>query len=588
MSEERVTNETANEYQWDDDDDSQVRMPEQAEPELDDSEDDDSKEDDSKEDNSKEDNSKEDDSMDDDSMDEEEPFDLFIAQELERVGRPPSGGHGKSGQPVQMEGPAGSGDTVIAEDDLVFSIPEEDAQVGSTLHLEASPADEAAVGHRPDPDSDVPVMGSSGPVLAIPDPAEEGIAGSDDTDLAGEQGRVRPGENVVRMPTGDAERDSEESGSYHRLPPREASTGQAVRTSSARRPDSVLSIPGEDEEVMQVPEGDSETPFALPGVQKMGIVGGKGVGKSYLFQAMVYRTMANVQAGAMSHYIERGTISLFSARKFKNRATAENLERFARQYRSWERLPQTKHQTQRWFRLRLPFRTGVLGRSRDYMDVEFFDGSGEGFFEAAMSPENRELWRDGYLDARVMVFCLPIWVAFPGPGMSQNDWVKRDQMIEGFETTVNNFIELRAANNRHHSVRSILALTMTDDRKSALRLLRDRWITPYMDSPCSHLKRLRTGRGVARYLSNARLVSDALHREFEAASEPRAARIPHKLDFNGGRPWLIPLTAIDGSLLEEIEDRYPAKRPHNLVAPVPVHVELPLLVALCDRDNALL
>ncbi len=333
---------------------------------------------------------------------------------------------------------------------------------------------------------------------------------------------------------------------------------------------------------------EEEQPFAASEVQKLGIVGGKGVGKSYLFQAMVYRTYAGGKSGAMTYYLENDAIRLFSALERDDRARTLNLFKFIKKFVSWERLPQTLLQSQRWYRLHLPYRTGIFGTRRSAIDVEFFDGSGEGFFEAERSIKNRRLWREGYLEARVMVFCLPLWVAFPSSALSREDLEVRDLVLEGFEQVVQNYTDLRTLHRGREPVSSILALTMADDSRCALQTLQDRWIRPFLDSPNTHLRQLRTGKGISRYLSNARQVSEALFEEFIAA-EPIVAAVPQKLDFGAGRPWMIPLSAIDGALLDSVQVTYPdpTQRP-KMRPPVPVHVELPLLVALCERANALM
>ncbi len=327
-------------------------------------------------------------------------------------------------------------------------------------------------------------------------------------------------------------------------------------------------------------------PFHLPGTEKLGIVGGKGVGKSYLFQAMAYRTFSGPQSGALNYYLDG--IRLFYAMRRSDRAHTLNLSKFIKKYSSWERLPQTLATTQVWYRLRLRFRTGLLGSGRSAMDVEFFDGSGEGFFQANRTVENRRLWREGYLDARVMVFCLPLWAAFPASGLSSQDWKWRDELLEGFEQVIQNYTDLRTLNKRTKPVKSILALTMADDRRSALSTLHDKWISPYIDSPHTYLRQLKSGAGISRYLANARRVSEAMHAEFEASRDPRVSSIPQSLDF-GGRPWMVPLCAIEGGRLEQVEREFPGPEDRPpLHAPVPAHVELPLLVALCERDNALM
>lgn len=343
------------------------------------------------------------------------------------------------------------------------------------------------------------------------------------------------------------------------------------------------------------PAADSES--ALPASaravpQKLGIVGGKGVGKSYLFQAMVYRTYSNALAGSLAYYLDRGGIRLYTRLSREESESAENIERFIENFSSWNRLPQTLADTQRWFRLRLPYRTGWLGRGRSMLDVEFLDGSGEGFFALEhLDDDYRQLWREAYLDARIMVFCLPLWVAFPGPDLNPEDRRERNLVLKQFEQVIENYRQLRDAHESGHPVRSILALTMADDRRSALVGLRDRWVTPYMNAPGRFLTRLRRGSGVAAYLANARRVSEGLQAEFDHSHNPRVSGIPNRLDFGGGRPWLIPLSAIDGKTLEHIEAEYPdpdERQAMDLHPPAPVHVELPLLVALCERENALM
>jgi hypothetical protein len=361
-----------------------------------------------------------------------------------------------------------------------------------------------------------------------------------------------------------------------------------------------------------MPEGFTESdfeqedePFDRPDAQKLGILGGKGVGKSYLFQSMVYRTFAGQQAGALTYYLERDSMRLFmaegsgsnGAERLIRTGAARTLNRvtFIDKYLTWQRLAFTSTQSQQWYRLRLSFRTGWLGGSQSAIDVEFFDGSGEGFFELlTLTSEDWALWAKAYLDATVMVFCLPLWAAFPGADLSDEDWKTRERLLAGFEQVVQNYGDLRRRCGRSRPVSSILAFTMADDRRSALRTLYDRWISPYLDAPHPYLRQLRKGGGIARYLNNARRISEAMHEEFAAVGDPRVAGIPQSLDFGRGRPWIVPLSAIDGARLDELETKYPNPddparlRDARVVAPTPVHVELPLLVALCERENALM
>lgn len=348
-----------------------------------------------------------------------------------------------------------------------------------------------------------------------------------------------------------------------------------------------------------------DEPFDRPDAQKFGIIGGKGVGKSYLFQAMVYRTLSGKQSGALTHYLERDSMRLFTAmgeesnvgRKIARTGSARTLNRtrFIEKYQNWQRLPSTTFQIQTWYRLRLPLRSGWLGRKQTALDVEFFDGSGEGMFEIqSLSREHREVWEKAFLPAKVMVFCLPLWAAFPSGDLTDEDWESREGLLAGFEQVLVHYRDMRS---RHGElpVNGILALTMADDRRSALRTLYDRWIAPYLDSPSSHLKQLKKGSGIARYLNSSRKVSEALHEEFGATRDPRVSGIPQSLDFGRGKPWIVALSAIDGGRLDYLDNKYrndfdnPSRmREARKVAPTPIHVELPLLVALCERENALM
>lgn len=323
-------------------------------------------------------------------------------------------------------------------------------------------------------------------------------------------------------------------------------------------------------------------------VRKLGILGGKGVGKSYLFQAMVYRTQDAHRSGALSYFLDNQGIELVKTFAREERARTVNVQRFSADYERWTRLATTLASHQPWYRLTLSYRTGLLGRRRSAMEVEFFDGSGEQFFEA-QDPQNRGLWAQAYRDARVMTFCLPLWAAFPAADLSPAEWRERDSLIESFHDVVQNYKDMRRHLGLRQPVRSILALTMADDRRSALATLRDTWIAGYLQRPQAFLAQTRTGRGIARYLANARRVSQILLDEFAAARTPGLAGIPNLLRFGAGRPWLIPVSAIHGEALDELEREFPNPdhRPQRN-PPVPAHVELPLLIALCDRDNALM
>ncbi len=335
-------------------------------------------------------------------------------------------------------------------------------------------------------------------------------------------------------------------------------------------------------------EPDHES-FAREDTFKVGIVGGKGVGKSYLFQAMVYRTYAGAQSGALTYFLEQDASRLWRAQDRRDQPEALNIPRFLQDFTSWERLAQTALLTQCWYRLRLSYRLGLLGRRRGAIDVDFFDGSGEGFFEMVPDGSNQDLWGAGILDARVLIFCLPLWIAFPSAELSDLDWEERENRLVRFEQVVQNILELRHRHRRTQPVESIVALTMADDVRGGLPELRERWILPYLTAPETYLRELRSARGLARYLENARQLSELLGQRFAAASDPFVAAIPSKLDLGHGRPWLIPLSAVEGARINEFEGAVlPASRRRAIGPPVPAHVELPLLLTLCASTNALM
>lgn len=348
---------------------------------------------------------------------------------------------------------------------------------------------------------------------------------------------------------------------------------------------STLELPSPTEhERLAAGSGDDE-PFERADSFKVGILGGKGVGKSYLFQAIAYRTYAGTRAGALTYFLDKDATRLWRALQRSDQPEALNIQRFLKSFTSWERLPQTMLLTQSWYRLRLSYRSGWLGRRRSAVDLDFFDGSGEGLFEVLPDAENREIWGTGFLAARVLVFCLPLWVAFPAPQLTDADWEERQSRLERFEQVVQNYLELRHRSGADRPVDTVLALTMADDQRGGLPSLRERWILHYLAAADSYLQELRSARGLARYLANARQVSTLLHERFTAASDPFVAAIPQKLDLGRGRPWLVPLSAIEGARLDQ--GHAPAARRAS-GPPVPVHVELPLLLTLCASSNALM
>lgn len=335
---------------------------------------------------------------------------------------------------------------------------------------------------------------------------------------------------------------------------------------------------------------------------RLGIIGGKGVGKSYLFQAMVYRTYSNDHAGSLAYYLGGDSITLDEAtERTRDKATertrthqSKNLVAFIKNYEVWNRLLQTTQEQVYWYRLRLPYQAGFFGSKSLGIDVEFFDGSGEGHFaiEDVFSTDSvSSIWKEAFLEVQTMVFCLPLWVAFPNTELSKEHQRVREDILQQFERVIMNYREFQKRNQQRIQPRSILALTMADDQRSALNTLRDNWITLYMQNPEDYLPRLRNERWITLYLAQARKISKALYVEFKNSRDHLVNSIPSKIEgVSSSKPWLVPLSAIDGRRLAEIERIRETDDPSYSpsLPPVPVHVELPLLVALCEWKNALM
>jgi hypothetical protein len=319
---------------------------------------------------------------------------------------------------------------------------------------------------------------------------------------------------------------------------------------------------------------------------KVGILGGKGVGKSYLFQAMVYRAANPV--GALAYYTRNKPATLWHSGLPDRNGRALAFADFLEAYRDWRRLPATTLASQGRYTLSLNFATGVLGASTSVMDIEFLDASGEMFEMGLATAKMRDLWNLAVGDATVMLFCLPIWALFPNSGeMRDEDWDMRDRWLHGFSRVLTTYREIRKPRLK---VRSVLVLTMSDDHRCALRTLRRRWIEPYQKDEGVFLSKTRQSSGIQRYLQSAREVSEYLYREIRRIDFEGLFQGPEALDFGHGLPWIIPVSVMDGEQLDVIEterSRNPGYNPRGR-RPIPAHVELPLLAALWEHHNALM
>ena len=320
---------------------------------------------------------------------------------------------------------------------------------------------------------------------------------------------------------------------------------------------------------------------------RIGILGGRNSGKSFLFQSMVYRTSNTANAGCLSSMLA-GVARLYrgagtTARQdWRFRSTDKYLD----DYMSWRRLETTLLEPPEWHRLVVDMKTGFLGRGRQPLEIQFLDAPGEWISQTeGHDAERSAVWKTAYVDARVLVFCLPIWALFPAPGAVDRE--DQAHEVKQFLRAVHNIVAERARHKVQHRTEVVLALTMADDPRSALTAVRTRWIEPYTKTWRGHrkfLKLLSRGRGISRYLAHARALSNALDEQIASLPNQMHAQIPAQIALQqpGVTPWIIPMSAVDGTHLDDPDDAKPES------PPMPVHVELPILLSMSVQFNALM
>lgn len=338
----------------------------------------------------------------------------------------------------------------------------------------------------------------------------------------------------------------------------------------------------------------TELDFHQRGAYKVGVVGGKSTGKTYYFQSLVWRTQNVDASGALTRYTRGGDeAELYQRIARTGKAAKISVREFAHEYRCWLQLPQTNLEDQTWYRYTLKYPVGLFRRSMARLDLEFLDASGEGLaIPIDKHDEMRDQWRSAFLDARVMIFCLPIWAVFPYEDLSPADLEFRKLLLDQYAVVHNNYVMTRKQALDDglplEPVQTILALTMADDTRCRLEEVRERWIKPYSDTDLQEtLEKLGTEWGLAQYLDDARAMSEALRAEFRYDNDPEIQAIPTNLRMGGVDPWIVPVSAINGEKLEDYmrKGHSPAHRA-ALPPPRPAHVELPILLALLQRHNA--
>ncbi len=322
------------------------------------------------------------------------------------------------------------------------------------------------------------------------------------------------------------------------------------------------------------------------------ILGPTNSGKSYYFQGLMYRLQQKGQQGVLTRYLSdvalwRKTVTLNRMLMLRAEGSDAQIDYgtgervalgdFNKAYQDYKRLPQTTRTIFHRYTVGLTYRTGWRGQRKQLLKLSFIDAPGELHRQGPRGTAlAAEVWR-AYTTARVAVFCLPVWVAFPGDS-PLIDRDTRKSTLDDFEVIVEHFLGL--VRNTPRDVRIVLALTQSDAVESGLQTLADRWVRSYLNDSRNHLARLGGVSGPTQYLAAARSVSRYVAREFSRSVEERVFRIPKLLTVDGRHPWIIPVSAVDG---EVVAKRKAARNP-----PVPAHVDLPLLLALCEAHNALL
>lgn len=305
---------------------------------------------------------------------------------------------------------------------------------------------------------------------------------------------------------------------------------------------------------------------------KLGIVGADRAGKTYVMEALLHRAFSRHRVGALAPFLTSRESKLYRVVPTcedppGNLEAQDELslsEEFTR-YRKWKRLPSTGC-AQRGYRLRLFYQPAV-SRVRRTLDVHLLDGHAQSLRE-----EPCQAW---YADARVMVFCLPARVALPTQDAGSEQRQARKKHLAEFKSIVHSFRDLRERSSHGSPVVSILALTMADEpccHQSFEKFQAD-WIHHFQNPT-----------DTGRYLSGAYDASERLRSLLTTVDEDGLSPLLSQLKFGSGEPWIIPMSAIDGTQLQNVEAGEPA--PEH--PPVPVHVELPLLAAFCEHTNALI
>lgn len=311
----------------------------------------------------------------------------------------------------------------------------------------------------------------------------------------------------------------------------------------------------------------------IPTGSALALFGGPGTGKSFLFQAMALRCHSRRFAGALAPMLGRGAVTIEVDGSGSDSAAA-----IVQEYRSWRKLGSTLLTLPHFFRMRLCYAKGWLGRDTGRLDVQLPDFAGEIYTSGGGAFAAQ--WRNLATRSPVLVFCLPFWAVFPNPSeLSAADRVERQNHLDAYYKVAKKVMRARQEEGSSPALLQ-LVLTMADDRRCGLQPLREYWL-PEENLVPGLLRRLGTLRGLMAYLQDARKVSAYLAQCFKSAAETSALlELLEEGDYP--EPWIVPVTAVDRRIVEEVAEGKPA--PEN--PPVPIHVELPLLLTLSDQTKA--
>ncbi len=312
---------------------------------------------------------------------------------------------------------------------------------------------------------------------------------------------------------------------------------------------------------------------------KMAIAGGRQTGKSYLFQSIVLRTWTGFKAGALAGFLDDRKSTLVRM----DGDTAIHDDHVIDSYKSWGQIPSTQNQVV--FRVKLTYPTGWFGGGERAVELSFVDAPGEDWALHGLAKQ--------CTDTDVMVLCVPAWAAFPAV-LTEKEEADAAGALSDFHSIVYEFSTELAKLPKKKKVQLVVALTMADDGRSALDVVRTNWIEPFTRGAIAAENReaLHRQSGLSGYLAAARRVSDFVELELKRQSNNHVNSIPGSLRFGGTKPWFIPVSAIDGARLKRVLGEPSERERQKLVKesgdPVPAHVELPLLIALCQQTNALM